>query len=63
MNFEVLPMARIATTYEKTLQKIFSEDKVSLNGDSYRLKAYKKDIGDFEISSLINRQLLTLEIL
>ena len=36
MNFEVLPMARTATTYEKTLQKMFSEDKVTLNGDTYK---------------------------
>jgi hypothetical protein len=63
MNFEVLPMARTATTYEKTLQKMFSEDKVTLNGDTYKLKAYVKNIGDFEVSTLINRQLLTLEIL
>ena len=63
MNFEVLGMARVATTYEKTLQKMFSEDKVALNGDTYKLKAYVNNIGDFEVSSLINRQLLTLEIL
>ena len=63
MNFEVLGMARVATTYEKTLQKMFSEDKITLNKDTYKLKAYQKNIGDFEVSSLINRQLLTLEIL
>jgi len=63
MNFEVLGMARVATTYEKTLQKMFSEDKVTLNGDTYKLKAYVNNIGDFEVSSLINRQLLSLEIL
>jgi hypothetical protein len=47
MNFEVLGMVRFATTYEKTLQKMFSEDKITLDGDTYKLKAYQKDIGDF----------------
>ena len=36
-NFQVVPMARVATTYEKNLQKIFSEDKITLKGDSYEL--------------------------
>jgi len=53
-------MARVATTYEKNLQKIFSDDKISLEGDTYKMKAYQKEIGDFEVSSLINRQFLTL---
>ena len=48
-------MARVATQYEKDLQKIFSEDKIALDGDTYRMKAYQKEIGDFEVSSLINR--------
>jgi hypothetical protein len=61
MNFEILPMARVATTYEKALQKLFSEDKIALVGDTYKMKAYQKEIGDFEVSSLINRQLLALE--
>ena len=51
-------MARVATTYEKNLQKIFSEDKLTLKGDTYELKAYQKKIGDFEVSSLINRQFI-----
>lgn len=54
-------MARVATTYEKALQKMFSEDKITLNGDTYKMKAYQKEIGDFEVSSLINRQLLVLQ--
>ena len=60
-NFNVVPMARVATQYEKNLQKIFSEDKVTLETDTYKLKAYQKEIGDFEVSSLINRQFLQLE--
>lgn len=60
-NFNVVPMARVATQYEKNLQRIFSEDKVTLNSDTYKLKAYQKEIGDFEVSSLINRQFLKLE--
>ena len=40
-------MARKATTYEMALQKIFSEDKISLDIDTYKMKAYQKDIGDF----------------
>ena len=54
-------MARVATTYEKNLQKVFSEDKLTLKGDTYELKAYQKKIGDFEVSSLINRQFIELE--
>jgi hypothetical protein len=61
MNFEILPMVRVATTNEKALQKMFSEDKITLNGDTYKMKAYQKEIGDFEVSSLINRQLLVLQ--
>lgn len=54
-------MARVATTYEKDLQKVFSEDKIHLKSDTYSLKAYMKEIGDFQVSTLINRQLLQLE--
>lgn len=57
-NFNVVPMARVATQYEKKLQLLFSEDKITLNSDTYKLKAYQKEIGDFEVSSLINRQFL-----
>jgi hypothetical protein len=60
-NFNIVPMARVATQYEKNLQKIFSEDKITLEKDTYKLKAYQKEIGDFEVSSLINRQFLQLE--
>lgn len=55
MAFEVIPMARIATTYEKKLQAIFSDDKIHLDDDTYTFKAYQKEIGDFQVSSLINR--------
>ena len=54
MAFEVIPMARIATTYEKKLQAIFSDDKIHLDDDTYTFKAYQKEIGDFQVSSLIN---------
>jgi hypothetical protein len=40
-------MARVATTYEKDLQKVFSENKIHLKSDTYSLKAYMKEIGDF----------------
>jgi hypothetical protein len=46
-NFNIIPMYRKATTYELELQKIFSEDKISLDIDTYKMKAYQKDIGDF----------------
>jgi len=57
-NFKVVPMARVVPYYEKNLQKIFSEDKITLKGVSYDLLAFQKKIGDFEVASLINRQLL-----
>jgi hypothetical protein len=40
-------LARKATTYEKALQKIFSEDKIALDIDTYKIKAYQKKIGNF----------------
>jgi len=60
-NFDVVPMARFATNYEKNLQKMFSEEKITLVDDTYKMKAYQKEIGDFEVSALINRQFIKLE--
>ena len=52
------------TPYETELAKVFKKDndKFELDDKSYYLKRYLKELGDMDITTLINQGLLTLDL-
>jgi hypothetical protein len=53
-------MSRIVTTYERELAGVFSSNKIVLDGHSSDFSGYTKDIGNFDIISLVGRKIIPL---